>query len=55
MILLKKVLKEDIPCLRKYIEENINHEVLENPYVLYEMEYDDYIKEINCYCDELEL
>ncbi len=53
--IIEKVLKEDIPYLRKYIEENINHEVLENPYVLYEMEYDDYIEEVNCSYDEPEL
>ena len=41
--------------LARSIEKNINHEVLENPYVLYEMEYDDYIEEVNCSYDEPEL
>lgn len=52
--IIEKVLKEDIPYLRKYIEENINNEVLENPYILYETEYDDYIKETGCSCDKSE-
>ena len=38
-------LEFDIPALNKYLIENIDKEVLENPYILFEKEYDDLIKD----------
>ncbi len=32
-------MKKDIPILKEYIEEHLHKEVLENPYILYEIEY----------------
>lgn len=39
------VLKEDIPKLKEGIEEMVHPDIIRNPYVLYEQEYEDYITE----------
>ena len=41
--IVKNVLEIGIPELKRYLENNINHEVLQNPYVLYEIEYEDLV------------
>lgn len=41
--IIKSVLKNDIPTLKKAIEANVHPHILDNPYVLYDMEYDDYL------------
>ena len=45
----KKIIKEsiskDIPVLKGKIENIVDEDILDNPYLLYETEYDDYIDE----------
>ena len=43
--IVKEVLEKGIPELKTYLEKNVIKEVLQNPYVLFEKEYDDVIKE----------
>ena len=40
-------IKNDIPFFKEYIEENVIQEVLEDPYCLYEEEYEDVLKRIS--------
>ena len=42
--IVKEVMKNDIPLLYRYIEENVHPMIINNPYELYEIEYDDFIK-----------
>lgn len=44
--IVKSVLKSDIPQLKDRIEEYVHPEVIRNPYVLHEIEYDDYMKSL---------
>lgn len=37
-------IKEDIPFFREYIEDEVHEEILDDPYVLYDIEYDDFIE-----------
>lgn len=38
--IIKSILQEDIPKLKEYLENSIVEDVLNNPYVLYDEEYD---------------
>lgn len=44
--IVKNVLSGDIPKLKAEIEEIVYPDVIQNPYLLYEQEYDDYLKEV---------
>ena len=46
------IIRNGIPELKQYLEENIHENILEDPYLLFDIEYDDYIKSMNE--DELE-
>lgn len=43
--IVKHVLKEDIPKLKEGIEKMVHPDIIRNPYVLHEQEYDDYVVE----------
>ena len=36
----KDIIKNDIPNMMKSIEKQVRKEILDNPYILYEMEYE---------------
>lgn len=42
--ILKEILLKDIPMMKKSIEEMLPADILDNPYQLYEIEYEDFIK-----------
>ncbi|MCD8023470.1 MAG: DUF86 domain-containing protein [Lachnospiraceae bacterium] len=42
--IVKHVLEKDIPAFTASVEAQIPGEILENPYLLFEMEYDEYLK-----------
>lgn len=44
--IVKNVLKMDLPKIKAEIERRVHSNIIKNPYILYEKEYDDYIKEI---------
>ena len=39
------LISKDIPVLKEKIENIVDKDILNNPYLLYETEYDDYIDE----------
>ena len=41
--IFKDIIKDDIPHLSKIIKEQVQQEVLDDPYQLYEIEYEDLI------------
>ena len=41
--IIKETLEKDIPSIKSFIEQTVDKEVLDNPYVLHEVEYDDYV------------
>ena len=43
--IIKESISKDIPKLKEEIEEIVDEDILDNPYLLYETEYDDYIEE----------
>ena len=43
--ILKDVLENGVPELMAYIEAHVDPDVLENPYMLYEIEYQEYMQE----------
>lgn len=43
--IVKNVLKNDVPKIKKSIEQMVDPDIIENPYLLYEQEYDDYVNE----------
>ena len=45
--IIKESISKDIPKLKEKIEEIVDEDILDNPYLLYETEYDDYIEEKN--------
>ena len=44
---IKESISKDIPKLKEKIEEIVDEDILDNPYLLYETEYDNYIEEKN--------
>lgn len=50
--IIKNSVENDIPLLKEKIENMVDCDVLENPYILYETEYDDYVDEKYNYPDE---
>ncbi len=42
-LIVKNVLKNEVPLLEAKIQNLIPKEILENPYILHEIEFDDYI------------
>ena len=52
--IVKDVLRRDIPDLKKYLEENIAREVLDNPYILYDEEYKDIVRHSSYHSKEFE-
>ena len=45
--IIKESISKDIPKLKEKIEEIVDEDILDNPYLLYETEYDNYIEEKN--------
>ena len=45
--IFKDIIKDDIPHLSKIIKEQVQQEVLDDPYQLYEIEYEDLIRRAN--------
>ena len=43
--IIKESISKDIPVLKGKIENIVDEDILDNPYLLYETEYDDYIDE----------
>ena len=43
--IIKESISKDIPVLKEKIEDIVDEDILDNPYLLYETEYDDYIDE----------
>ena len=41
----RESISKDIPVLKEKIEDIVDEDILDNPYLLYETEYDDYIDE----------
>ena len=41
--IIEETIRQSIPQLKKYIEDNIHEDVLNDPYILYEVSYGDYI------------
>ena len=41
--IIKETLEKDIPSIKAFVEQTVDKEILDNPYTLYEMEYDDFI------------
>lgn len=44
--IVKHVLKHDLPKMKEKVEEMVHEDVLKNPYMLYEQEYEDYINQL---------
>lgn len=44
--IVKPVLKHDLPKMKEKVEEMVHEDVLKNPYMLYEQEYEDYINQL---------
>ena len=42
--IINQIVQEDIPQLKKYIEMTVNVKILQDPFQLYEKEYDDLLK-----------
>lgn len=38
-------LRDDMPFFKEYIEQEVDKEILEDPYILYEIEYDEFIED----------
>ena len=41
--IVKNVLKRDLPDIKEKIESMVHEDVIRNPYMLYDQEYDDYV------------
>ena len=41
--IVKNVLKKDLPDMKEKIESMVHEDVIRNPYMLYDQEYDDYV------------
>lgn len=50
--IIRNSIVNDIPVLKEKIENMIDCDILENPYILYETEYDDYINDKYNYPEE---
>lgn len=45
--IIKESISKDIPQLKHNIEEIVDEDILDNPYLLYETQYDEYVEEKN--------
>lgn len=45
--IIDDVIKNDLPNLKNYIENTVDKNILNDPYILYEYEYEDALKNLN--------